>query len=355
MARILFKSGRVWDGEKFLFADVLTEDDKISEIEPDICENVDYIFDCKDKIVSAGLIDAHVHFKGISSDEFGIDATMCAIPFGVTTAIDASGVQGDRKLLESFLVKNRVFVCPEIRDNHAYFESTDLMLEKYGEKAIGIKVYFDIFVSMVSDLTPLKECVYYAQEHNLTVMVHSSNSPISMAELLPVLRKGDILTHAYHGGKNNVSDDDYKALKGAQNRGVIIDAGLAGHIHTDFKVFENGIKCGAKPDIISSDITSFSAYKRGGIYGLTMCMSIARHLGMKEEDVLKAVTSAPASSLKKQDEWGVLKVGRCADLCVLEYADEGFCLTDKSGNHIESDKGYRNILTVLDGEIVYRR
>ena len=34
--------------------------------------------------------------------------------------------------------------------------------------------------------------------------------------------------------------------------------------------------------------------------------------------------------------------------------DEGFSLTDKVGNHIKSDKGYRCVLTMSDGQVVYR-
>ncbi len=353
MEKILCKNGMVWDGEKFFSADVLTDGVKISKISPNIKDDADFIFDAGGKIVSAGLVDAHVHFKGISSDEYSVDSAISCLPFGVTYAVDASGVKGDRALLDSFLVKNRVFVCPEIKNNHAYFENTDLMLEKYGEKAIGIKVFFDIYVSQVSDLTPLKEVIKYAEKHNLIVMVHSSNPPTSMSELLSVLRQGDILTHSYHGGKNNVSDDNYTALEEAKDRGVIVDVGFAGHIHTDFKVLEDGIKRGVKPDIISSDITALSAYKRGGKYGLPMCMSIARHLGMTEEEIFRAVTSNPSKAVGVKG--GHLKVGESADICILEYANEGFDLTDKQGNHIKSDKGYRSILTILNGNIVYRR
>ncbi len=70
------------------------------------------------------------------------------------------------------------------------------MLEKYAEKAIGLKVYFDTQISDVHDIRPLCEVVEYAEKKNLIIMVHSSNSPVSMCELLGTLRKGDILTHA---------------------------------------------------------------------------------------------------------------------------------------------------------------
>jgi imidazolonepropionase-like amidohydrolase len=83
-------------------------------------------------------------------------------------------------------------------------------------------------------------------------------------------------------------------------------------------------------------------------------MSLAKTLGMREEDIFRAVTSAPAKALGKEREWGYLKVGGIADIAVLDYCDEGFALTDKAGNHVESPMGYRCVLTVADGLVVYR-
>ena len=36
MARILIKNGRVWDGERFFYTDVLTDGDRIAKIEQEI-------------------------------------------------------------------------------------------------------------------------------------------------------------------------------------------------------------------------------------------------------------------------------------------------------------------------------
>ncbi len=356
MARILIKGGRVWDGERFFFADVAVEGDKVSKIEPDISEEAELVFDAEGKTVSAGLVDIHTHMKGISSDLFGINADSATLPFGVTAAADASSFKGDKSVLDAFGVKTVAFLCSSIKDNKAGFENALKMREKYGDKVVGIKAYFDRTDGGVYSIEPMKEIVTFAEENGLRVMVHSSNPPVPMWELLSVLRKGDILTHAYHGGENNVSDDGFLSLMEARSRGVVVDAGFAGYVHTDFKVFGDAITAGATPDVISTDITKCSAYKRGGRYGLPMCMGIARYLGMAEEDIFRAVTSNAARALGRENEWGCLKVGGAADIAVLEYVKgEEFDMTDKAGNSIKSDKSYRSILTVLDGEIVYRR
>ena len=354
MAKILIKNGRVWDGEGFAYSDVLTERNIVAKIEQNISEKADFVYDASGKTVSAGLVDAHVHMRGISSEEFGIQAEMSCFPFGVTAAADAGGGWGDKALLDSFMLKNAVLVGVGFQNNHADFEKAEEMLTRYGAKAVGFKVYFDTSISQVSDITPLREVCEFARGKGLLVMVHCSHSPVNMAEILNVLDAGDILTHAFHGGKHNAAEDGFESMKKAQQRGVVIDAGFAGHIHTDFDVLNKAIGCGVIPDTISSDITRYSAYVRGGRYGMTMCMNIAGTVGMPEEAIFRAITSNPAKVLRMEHEWGYLKVGRKADIAVFEYTDEAFDLTDKAGNRICNREGYRCVLTVSDGQVVYR-
>ena len=354
MARILVKNGRVWDGNRFLYADILTEENEIVEIAPHITDDTAYVYDAEGKTVSAGLVDAHAHMRVTPSDKFGIQAEMSCFPFGVTAAADAGRTRGERSILDSFMLKNVVFVTVHFNSNQPDFEKAEEAIARFGDKAVGVKVYFDTTVSDICDIEPLKKVCAFARERNLRVMVHCSNSPSPMAEILKTLGKGDILTHAFHGGQNTAAVDGFESMKAAMKRGVIIDAGFAGHVHTDFGVFTKAIENGVFPDIISTDITKFSAYTRGGRYGMTMCMNIAKVCGMSEEQIFRAVTSAPAKALGKKDEWGSLKVKGTADIAVFDYTDEGFSLTDKAGNHIESKTGYRCVLTVSDGQIVYK-
>lgn len=355
MAKMLIKNGRVWNGEGFFYADVLTDGDRIAQIAPNITCEATYTYDASGKIVSPGLVDLHVHLKGIASDRFGVQAEMSSFPFGVTAVSDAgSGSKGSKQRLEDFAVKSTVFVGTRIENNHFLPAVTEDLLQRYGDKAIGIKIYFDPKVCEVRDITPLREACVYARERGLAVMVHSANSPVPMTEVVGTLARGDILTHSYHGGGHTCAEDGFASLRLARERGVWIDAGFAGHVHTDFKIFADAVAAGYVPDCISTDITCRSAYMRGGRYGMTMCMSLARHLGMCEEEILRAVTSTPAKALGKAAEWGSLREGGCADIAVLAFASEGFSLTDAAGHHVESSTGYRCVLTVSDGQIVYK-
>ena len=352
MARILIKNGRVWDGEKFFFADVLTNDKLIEKIQPNITDNADYIFDAEGKIVSPGLVDIHVHLKGLASPMFGVGAEISSFPFGVTAVNDAGSVHGDRALLDYLTVKNTVFVCAGIRQNHASFDAAEEGLIKYGDKAIGIKVYFDKSEN-VRDITPIEEICDYARQKNLKVMVHCTLSPTPMIDIVNTLSKGDILTHIFHGGDNSCLENNFESLRVAREKGVVLDLGLAGNVHTDFLNFKTSVEAGFLPDVISSDITCLSAFVRGGRYGMTMCMSIAKYIGMTEEEIFKRVTSSAAKALDKDSEWGYLKVGKAADLAVFEYTNEPFDLIDKVGNQVKYDLGYKCVLTVLNGQILY--
>ena len=354
MARILIKNGRVFDGARFVQADVLTDGDRIARIEPDVTEPADLVFDATGKTVCAGLVDAHVHLRGISTDKFGTPADLATIPFGVTAAADASGEQGNRELLDSFTVKGAVFAKARFRENRADLQKTKERIALFGDRAVGVKVYFDTTMSDVTDTAPLREVCDFAHERGLIVMVHCANSPTKMVDILQTLGTGDILTHAFHGGAQNAAVDDFESMRKAQARGVIIDVGFAGHVHTDFAILQRALQNGIVPDLISTDITCLSAYKRGGRYGMTMCMSIARALGMREEEIFRAVTVSPAKALGRSAEWGLLQPGRAADVAVFELADEPFDLTDKAGNRVCGREGYRCVLTLCDGQVAYK-
>ena len=352
MAKILLKNGRVWDGEKFYFADVLTDGGRVVKIAEKICQDADFTMDAAGKTVSAGLIDMHTHLRGLSSDDIGAQAEMSSFPFGVTAVADAEGVRGDKSLLDSFLVETVVFAKVPIRNNEPDLDAALRKLQEYGDRAVGVKVFFDTGASEVRDAVPLQRISEFAGKNHLIVMVHSTNSPTSMSEIVRTLRKGDILTHVFHGGVHNASEESYKSLLEAKEKGVILDLGFEGFVHTDFQLFEDAVKAGIWPDVISTDLTKVSLNTRGGRYGLTLCMSAALKAGMSEEAIFRAVTSAPAKALGKEKEWGYLKEGACADIAVLERTKEGgFALTDMFGHSIRSEQGYQCVLTIADGQV----
>lgn len=349
---ILIYNGKVCNGSEFIEGNVFVKDGIIDYIGKDYL-NADYEYDAQGYIVSPGLIDSHIHMQGISPDIYGTPAEMSCFPFGVTSAADAGAIHINTNLLDSFSLNTLVFASVGVYNNKPDFTNTEKLLKEYGERIAGIKITFDS-EGGVYDISPLAEVCNFAAHHNLKVLVHSTGSPTSMAQLLSCLKEGDICTHIYHGGNNSAIEDNFESLKDARKRGVILDAGMAGGVHTDFNILQKAIEMGVLPDTVSSDITSFSAFTRGGRYGLTMCMGIMRSLGMNENDLLMSVTSTPAKVLGKEDEWGTLAGGRKADIAVLAYTDEKIKIGDRWGHCHHSDKSYRCKLTVCNGKVVYK-
>ncbi len=354
MRKILIKNAHIWDGEAFSYGSVLICGTQIAALGSVPENGADIVLDAAGKTVSAGLVDAHVHFKGISPDCFGMQAEMGCFPFGVTAAADCCAEQGDLRRLEETAVRTAVFVPARIRGNRIDAEETVALIERFGERTVGIKIYYDTKISEVRDIRPLREICRLARKTGLKVCVHTTRSPVSMTEIVRELSPGDILTHIYHGGVNTARENGFEALLLAREKGIVLDSGHAGHVHTDFALFREAVDRGLLPDTISTDLTCSSAYVRGGVYGMTLCMSLYRALGVPQKTVLRAVTASPADALSRK-EWGRLRVGGAADLTVLDEEGEGFAVTDEDGHTLSSDFSCRCCLTAADGQILYRR
>lgn len=348
---ILIKNGRLWDGECFQTADILSEKGIIIAVGKDLAAEKAYVYDAAGKLVVPGLVDIHMHFAGISRPAYAIMPEVC-FAFGVTAAADAGSSLGSQVVLDRCTVKNVVFAESVIREDRLDETATRRNVALYGSKCVGVKLFYDVTSPKIRTIRPLQQVCAFARKLGLKVMVHCNHSPTSMLSIVETLAPGDVLSHVFHGGDNNCLEDDYAAFRLAREKGVVMDAAFAGHVHTDFAVLRQAFADGFFPDTISTDLTKNSAYKRGGRYGMTMCMSMARTAGMAEADILRAVTTTPAKALGQN--WGTLQVGKPADIAVLEYTTEPFSLTDKAGNTLESPMGYRCKLTVADGIVMYR-
>ena len=351
-SKLLIKGGTVWDGETFSKKDVLIKDGFIVDVSPNVEDGTSDVFNAENMIVSSGLIDSHVHLKGTSTDDIGIESPKISFPFGVTMLIDASAEQGTLQELMNMNCDIRVFVVVGIINNKADFSFAEKMMAEYKEKVIGLKVYFDETLVEAWDITPLIDICEYSAKNNLQVMVHTTNSPASMYEIVNVLNSGDIISHAFHGGKNNACCDDFVALKRAKEKGIYIDAALSAYYHIDYSVFKKAVENGYYPDIISSDITKELEFVGNEKYGLPICMSILEELGLDKCSTFKAVTVNPAKIFRLENK-GSLKVGNIADIAVFKLKDGEVILKDRQNNKIELKQFLKCVLTVAKDEIKY--
>ena len=353
MASLLIRGGRLFDGERFSDSDVLITDGVVEKIAPGIDTPVKTVFDATGMTVLPGLVDGHMHIAGLSMDKWGAPAQAACWPFGVTAAAECGTIKGTPELLDALGVHTAVYLAVGTKNNEAILDRAEKLLPLFGNRVVGIKVCYDnLGDETLTSVRPLEQICEFAHSRGLRVHVHTTNTPIPMADLLAALSKGDIATHVYHGSEHNVAADNFACILDAKKRGVIIDTGFAGGWHVNFRIFADAVTAGAQPNTISTDQVKPFMYTLGGRYGLPQCMSMARTMGMTEEEVFRGVTSAPAGALHRP--WGRLNVGSPADIAVLSWENEPFSLKDRAGNLLESDQGYRCKLTVSQGNIVYK-
>ncbi len=355
---ILLKNARVWTGEAFLpgVQSVAIAERKIAKI-GDCDGTAAYTVDVKGNIISPGLIDSHVHIRGCSAEPYAIPIEAAGYPFGVTAAVEASASKpGGSIILDNMLMQTYVFVAAQFDGKEFLPDKTDALVQAYGSRVLGIKLVFDTCMRMITDgqIEPLTTVCRYARSRGLRVLVHSTRTPVPMAQLLDTLAPGDICTHIFHSQGHTAQEDDFACLEKAKARGVILDDGMAGGGHTNFDMFRQALKKGIPPNTVSTDITPGTGFRRGGCYGLTLCMSILRSLGVEEETVLKMVTSDAAKAIGKENEIGFLQEGRRADLCVLKYGPMPFKLSSGGGAVAASEMGYVNLLTICGGTVMFR-
>ncbi|MDW7668667.1 MAG: hypothetical protein SCJ93_07565 [Bacillota bacterium] len=64
------------------------------------------------------------------------------------------------------------------------------LFEKYRGDILGLKIRQSKEIVGNMNIEPLKEAIKLAEEIGVNVVVHSTNPPVEMTELVKVLRKG---------------------------------------------------------------------------------------------------------------------------------------------------------------------
>lgn len=132
---------------------------------------------------------------------------------------------------------------------------------------------------------PLRKTVKLAEKLGLSVMVHCTNPPAEMSELLSCLRKDDVLTHMYMDKGSTILDENNHVSKAAHEackRGVIFEAADA-RAHFGFSTAEPAVKEEFYPDILGTDLTKLSMYLRPTAFSMANQLSKYSMLGIPEE------------------------------------------------------------------------
>ncbi len=188
-------------------------------------------------------------------------------------------------------------------------------------------------------------------------MIHVTDSPIPLPDILAEMAPGDIVTHCYHSRANGIMGQEkqhlLKEVVEAQRAGIVFDC-AHGRNHFSFPMLQKALDQGFVTDTISTDLTLTSATK-GPVWDLATTMSKFLHFGMPLEDVVERVTAAPARIMGYEGTVGTLKPGANADVALLERRAGNFELTDSDGNTVTAKQRLIARMTIKDGRVWYER
>ena len=217
-----------------------------------------------------------------------------------------------------------------------------------GVKSLPGPHFGGAYVHTVEGIELAKETATLA---GVPLMIHLAAPPPPVSKWLPLLEKGDILTHAFRGDLARILGRDGQIRRDvweAKERGVIFDMGHGGASFS-FEVARKALDQGLPPDVISTDLHGGSFSRRA--LDMPTCMSRYLALGLKLADVVEASTIAPAKAMSMGDEIGSLRIGSPGDVTVLELVEGEFELLDAEDKAVTTDKKLELQLTVCGGEI----
>lgn len=217
---------------------------------------------------------------------------------------------------------------------HADIDRTVGVAKDYADVVVGMKVRIGSKESGNNWRNALTATIAAAEKIGKPLMVHVSDGPPPLEEVLALLRRGDIVTHCFHGkhpqNMFTILRDGkiLDAVVKARDRGVRFDVGHGGGSF-DWAVVTAAAVRGFLPDSCSSD---FHDYSRHNAKNQLNVMSKLIHVGMDMRCVFAMATTNPARMINRPaEEMSRIAVGSAADLAVIDVlkaGEEGFPLVD---------------------------
>jgi dihydroorotase len=343
---LLLKGGRVIDPSHNIngLLDVAVRDGLIAAVGKDMEASADRLIDVTGCIVTPGLIDLHTHICWGFTD-IGLVADEVCPSTGVTTIVDAGSsswpsmgafrchiAEGSVTRALGFSNISSIGIptagTPEVESlKFVNVDRTVSCIAQNRDLMVGVKVRQGRHLIGDNGVEPTRLAVEAADQTGTPVMVHVGNTPGPLAEIIDILRPGDIITHAYHGHAHGILDDHraiWTEVIEGRKRGIIMDVGH-GAGSFKFDVAQAAFERGFFPDVISTDL--YTSNINGPVYDLPTTISKMINLGMPLEEAIASVTSIPARVMGRSD-LGHLAPGVVADIAVFELEEGEFEFRD---------------------------
>ena len=336
--------------------DVRVRDGVVDAIGADLPPDGAAVIDVKDRVVTPGLIDVHLHLMtGLGA--FGVDPDIFGVGSGVTTVVDAGSA--GHSLLNVFRnyvtdnAKTRVLNYINLSTlggvtgpGYSILADPRLIDEEKIEKAVaanrdiivGIKIMATGGALGAQGLKPLERARKLGDSLKLPLLVHIGESwtkdsaPVHVGDVLKYLRAGDIVTHMFTVHPGGLLDGNGKLwpqVRDAKESGVLMDVGHGLH-NLNFDVARRVLDQGLHPDGVSTD--GHRGNRAGPVYDLPTTMAKLMALGFSLNQVIEMATVNAARLLGRINELGALRIGLPAEISVLR-------IEDREWQAIDSQKG----------------
>jgi dihydroorotase len=362
---LIIRGGRVIDPWVRLdgVRDVAVMGGRIAAVEANLAADAAEVIDARGRLVVPGLIDIHTHYAREK------EGPLVGLSDGITGWIDA-GSQGADRIAEMIAIARsapqpgrvlmnigRAGILPDgdtMELKLADVAAAKAAISRHRDFIVGIKARLTKGVA-ADDVEVLRRAQEAASAFNLPVMIHMGQTASSMAKLLPLLKRGDIVTHMYAPPPNSILDDSGRVLPevlAARKRGVWFDVanGRNGHIRWD--TVDQIVKTGFWPDTVSTDGNSMS--RTTGVIDFPNVMSKFLMIGMTVDQVVACATLNPSRIFPLFRDRGTLKVGAPADVAILELREGQFEFLDNYNNTRVGKQRLFPDGTVLGGRRVAR-
>ena len=371
---LVIKNGKIFNaGEKtFKTADISIINGLIERIDTEIdTRHNEGIFNADGMYITPGLIDFHVHcFR--YGQLLGIDTEELAPRSGTTTFIDAGSCGSiNFNAFNEYVIKPssfNIFAFLNVsalgqhqlgikgiqaggeNDNENFLHTASAVetIEKNRDSIIGVKVR--MYEGLYSDI-PLKRAREIADETCLPVMVHIGPDSIPLKNLFSYLKSGDIVTHIFHGGDDNIISANgkvYDYVKEARQKGIEFDVGLD-RVHGSFQIIKQALSDGFYPDYISTDLAMVN---RHATVDMPTTVSKFSALGMTIEEAVYRSSCPAAKKINKPGISSSLVVGAPADIGIFTISDSPTVYNDTYGNSVTGNQNLQHVCTIKRGRIL---
>jgi dihydroorotase len=338
---LVIKGGRVIDPSVGLDAvrDIAIAGGRIAAVVESIAGDAADTVDAHGKVVTAGLIDIHTH-AGRSKE-----GPAMVLQDGVTGWVDAGTGGADNidavaaiargapqigRVLVNIARTGVISPAGELHDLAA--ANVDLArgaIARNRDVVVGVKARLSNSVADTNDLEALRRAQEVATGFGLPVMIHIGQSYSPLRAILPLLKRGDIVTHMYAPAPNGILDDQgrlFPDVTAARRRGIVFDFGNGTLDHFDWATVEKATRQGFWPDTFSTDWGTNS--RTTGVIDLPNVMSKLLMYGMPLTQAIACATVNAARVFPAFEDRGTLNVGAPADVAILELREGSFDFLD---------------------------